>query len=108
MVPCGAGEQPMTRRWPRIVVALLCCLLGFASSAGAECAWVLWKKSIVTTPSPGPLDPYQLQYWEIVEAYGTRDACHQALAPAEASRKVEVESLKSEGKLPTFVPLQVL
>lgn len=34
-------------RLPRVVAALtLCGLLTFASSAAAECAWVLWQHSL--------------------------------------------------------------
>jgi len=34
----------MTRRWPRIAITVLCSLTALASSASAECAWVLWQE----------------------------------------------------------------
>jgi len=33
----------MTTRWPCLIVTVLCAVLFAATSASAECAWVLWE-----------------------------------------------------------------
>ncbi len=36
----------MSTRWPSVLITLLGCLLAFATSASAECAWVMWTETL--------------------------------------------------------------
>jgi hypothetical protein len=41
----------MRRPWPFTAVVMLCCVLAVATTAVAECAWVLWSQ--LYTPHAG-------------------------------------------------------
>ena len=67
----------MSRHRSRIVIAVLICVLAFAASAHAECAWVLWEDMILAKKKTSP---------EPVRAYATKPDCDRALSDALESR----------------------
>jgi hypothetical protein len=64
----------MTRRVPYIALATFCCLLAVATSASAECAWVLWQEEPIGSGSWSPGRGLKF-------VFDTRRECEQVANP---------------------------
>jgi hypothetical protein len=61
----------MMRRWTCLVGTMLCCVLTIATSAHAECVWVLWQEHRKVGTS------WQDRALFFERAYTTREECER-------------------------------
>jgi len=74
----------MTRRSPCIVIVTL-CVLAFATSVSAWCAWVLWQREIIDKREIG---------WNPHESVGSLQECKKRESRADARYNPETQKLK--------------
>lgn len=81
-----------TAGWPWTMAVTLCWLLAVATSAAAECAWVLWSQSIHSQGA-----------WAPQTAYPTIAACIRDLDQREKTAREAQWSVDHRGDTDLFI-----
>ena len=76
-------------------ILLVFCLLAFAPSAAAECAWLLWSSAADPDLQPAARE----KGWKIVSAFGSQHECAQRRAAMLARWKDEAQRTARLGGL---------
>ena len=94
----------MVRRWPCMMLTMLCCLLTFATSVVAESLWVLWSQEVATESG---LVTEDKKAWHRIAAFDSKSTCFSDASakaehlagilrssyPSDRERKIEVQRL---------------
>jgi hypothetical protein len=98
----SAGKEGVMNRTMRTIALTLLCLVTFATSASAECAWVLWKEEHYTvqtfkkTGEPFGAEQDSGMKWDIDSVFPSAGECQSARVPRLTRLVVEATGHKGQ------------